>query len=56
MEARNLIRHVAVGGWGISLPEVATVPCVSKQSIFRDAVRRDQRLRKKWWERKDLIE
>lgn len=54
MEARNLISHGAVRGFGMSLIEVSTALWVSKPSILRGVGMGEQVLREKGWEIGDL--
>ena len=54
VEARNLISHVAVRGFGMSLIEVSTSLRVSKQSILRGVEIGEQVLQEKGWEIGDL--
>jgi chromosomal replication initiation ATPase DnaA len=54
VEARNLISHVAVRGFGMSLIEVSTSLRVSKQGILRGVEIGEQVLQEKGWEIGDL--
>ena len=56
VEARALISHVAVHGYGVSLTEVSRALGVSKQSVSRGVEMGEQLLRQKGWRLGDLIE
>jgi chromosomal replication initiation ATPase DnaA len=55
VEARNLISHLAVRGYGMPLTKVAAVLKISKQSVLRGLEKGEQMLRDRGWEAADLI-